>query len=62
MLGEACQQRGSPPGETVPNSATFNGAGNVKAKPKKHCPKGKKKVKRHGKVKCVAKKKGRAHR
>jgi hypothetical protein len=62
--GEACQQRGAPPGETVPNSATFNGAGNVKQKPHKHCPKGKKKVQRKGKVKCVAKKKnkkGRAH-
>jgi hypothetical protein len=60
--GEACQQRGLPPGETVPNSATFNGAGNVKQKPKKHCPKGKKKVQRKGKVKCVAKEKNKKRR
>jgi hypothetical protein len=56
--GEACQQRGAPPGEAVPGSSTFNGAGNIKAKPHKHCRHGQKKVKRKGKVKCVAKKKG----
>jgi len=55
--GEACQQRGLPPGESAPNSVTFNGAGNVKQKPRKHCKKGQKKVKRHGKVKCVKAKK-----
>jgi hypothetical protein len=55
--GEACQQRGLPPDESAPNSATFNGAGNVKSKPRKHCKKGQKKVKRHGKVKCVKAKK-----
>jgi hypothetical protein len=53
--GEACQQRGLPPDESAPNSSTFNGAGNVKQKPRKHCKKGQKKVKRHGKVKCVKK-------
>jgi hypothetical protein len=55
--GEACQPSGSPPGDTPPNSATFNGAGNVKQKPHKHCKKGQKKVRRHGKVKCVKAKK-----
>jgi hypothetical protein len=55
--GEACQQRGLPPGESVPNSVNFNGAGNVNSKPRKHCKKGLKKVKRHGKVKCVKAKK-----
>jgi hypothetical protein len=55
--GEACQPSSSPPSRPPLSSATFNGAGNVKQKPKKHCKKGQKKVKRHGKVKCVAKKK-----
>jgi hypothetical protein len=51
--GEACQQRVLPPAESAPDSSSFNGAGNVKSKPRKHCKKGQKKVKRHGKVKCV---------
>jgi hypothetical protein len=60
--GQDCQPRGLPPGEESPKSATFDGP--VNQKPKRHCKKGQKKVKRHGKVKCVAKKKnkkGRAH-
>jgi Tfp pilus assembly protein PilW len=56
--GEACQGRTAPPGDVVPNSSSFNGAGNLKSKPHKHCRQGKKKVKRKGKVKCVPKKKG----
>jgi hypothetical protein len=59
--GEACQQRGLPPDESAPNSSTFNGAGNVKSKPRKHCRHGKKKVHRKGKVKCVPKKKSGRH-
>jgi len=53
--GEACQPKGLPPGEPAPGSSTFNGAGNVNQKPRKHCRKGQKKVKRHGKVRCVKK-------
>jgi len=59
--GEACQQRGLPPDEPAPNSSTFNGAGNVKTKPAKHCPHGKKKVRKKGKLKCVPKHKGKRH-
>jgi hypothetical protein len=55
--GEACQQRGAPPGDLAPNSSTFNGAGNVKTKPRKHCRHGQKKVRHKGKVKCVPQKK-----
>jgi len=55
--GEACQPKGLPPGESPPNSSSFNGAGNVKQKPQKHCRKGQRKVKRHGKTKCVKAKK-----
>jgi DNA-binding beta-propeller fold protein YncE len=54
---EACQQRGVPPGYETPKSATFNGPVDPKPKPKKHCKKGQRKVKRHGKVRCVANKK-----
>lgn len=56
-LGEACQPKGPPPTDSPPASSTFKGAGNVKPKPAKHCRKGQRKVKRHGKVKCVKKKK-----
>lgn len=55
--GEACQPKGVPPGASAPNSSTFNGAGNLKSKPPKHCKKGQRKVKRHGKTKCVKAKK-----
>jgi hypothetical protein len=55
--GEACQPSGSSPGDTTPNSATFNGAGNVKQKPHKRCKKGQRKVKHNGKTKCVKAKK-----
>ena len=56
--GQACQQRGLPPAESAPNSSTFNGAGNLKTKKAKHCKKGQRKVKRHGKTKCAKAKKG----
>ena len=56
--GEACQQRGAPPGEAAPGSSTFNGAGNLKAKSHKRCHHGQKKVRHKGKVRCVSKKKG----
>jgi hypothetical protein len=57
--GEACRTSpAAPPDEGAPSSARFNGAGNVKSKPGKHCRKGQKKVKRKGKTKCVKKRGG----
>lgn len=56
--GEACHTSPPAPIDATPSSAFFRGAGNVKAKPGKHCRKGQRKVKRKGKVRCV---KRRAH-
>ena len=55
--GEACQPSGATPGTVTPNSATFNGHGNLNERPRKHCKKGQRKVKRNGKTKCVKAKK-----
>jgi len=55
-LGEACQPFVGPPIDPTPGSASFKGKGNVK--PGKRCPKGKRKVKRKGKVRCVPAKHG----
>jgi hypothetical protein len=54
--GEECQSPASPPSDSTPASATYNGAGNVKAR----CAKGKRLVKRAGKSRCV-RRKHRAH-
>ncbi|MGC1166408.1 MAG: hypothetical protein WA862_09885 [Solirubrobacterales bacterium] len=50
--GEACQGPLAPPNDPTPASAAFQGAGNVKKKPKARCAKGK--ARRKGR--CVAKK------
>ncbi|HET8955332.1 MAG TPA: NHL repeat-containing protein [Solirubrobacterales bacterium] len=50
--GEACQPLVAPPNDPTPASEAFRGPGNLK-----QCPKGKRKVKRHGKVRCVPKSK-----
>ncbi len=52
--GEACQAVPSPPVDPTPASEAFRGPGNVKPK---RCAKGKHKVRRNGKTRCVAKKK-----
>jgi len=53
--GESCQPAEPAPAGSVPASTSFQGAGNIRAT--KHCPKGKRKVRRKGKVRCVAHKK-----
>jgi len=62
MRRGSLQPKGLPPSEPPPNSSTFNGAGNVNQKPRKHCRKGQEKVKRHGKPKCVKKHKKKQHK
>jgi len=53
--GEGCQEVVPPPGEATSASAVFSGAGNLKPR-RKDCPKGKRKVRRKGKVQCVHRK------
>jgi hypothetical protein len=52
-LGEACQAAPNPPNDPTPNSASFQGAGNV---PSERCAENKRKVTREGSSRCVAKK------
>jgi DNA-binding beta-propeller fold protein YncE len=55
--GEACQPPPTPPNDPTPGSLSFSGAGNVKTTGTTgKCPKGKRKVRRGGKVRCVPKK------
>lgn len=54
-LGEACQPLAQAPDDPTPASAAFRGAGNMHPVPKP-CPKGKHRVRKHGHVRCVAKK------
>jgi hypothetical protein len=49
--GEACQSPPPPPPEQTPASSAFHGPANPGAK----CPRGKRKVHRHGKASCVRK-------
>jgi hypothetical protein len=51
---ESCHPLAPPVQGVTPGSASFNGSGNVK--PSRKCPKGKRKVKRHGKQRCVPRK------
>lgn len=54
-LGEACQPPAVPPESQTPASAAFRGPGNVRKAPqgRRHCPNGRRKVKRKGKTRCV---------
>jgi hypothetical protein len=59
--GEACLPPLTPPSALpTPASVAYNGPGNVKPIKPKKCPKGKRRVKRKGKVRCVKKKKGKS--
>jgi NHL repeat-containing protein len=58
--GESCQAQVPPPAASTPGSSLFDGPGNPPVQRK--CPKGKKKVKVKGKVKCVRKHKGKKKR
>jgi len=55
--GEACQSPPAPPAPLTPASSTYSGPGNTTAKPKPRskCRKGKRRVIRDGKEKCVRK-------
>ena len=61
--GEGCKPDLTPPPVVVePESGTRPSSGNVEPpNTKKHCPKGKRKVKRHGREVCVKKKHHRKH-
>jgi DNA-binding beta-propeller fold protein YncE len=55
--GEACQSPPGAPNASTPASTAFEGEGNVKeAKPRPRCPKGKRRVVRRGKARCVKRK------
>jgi len=47
--GEACQAAAAPPAALTPASSSYRGKGN----PGRRCPKGKRRVRRKGKVRCV---------
>ena len=60
--GDACQGAGSPP-PVLPQAATTGaGEGNLPLGHKPRCPKGKRKVRAKGKVRCVRRHKHRRHR
>jgi hypothetical protein len=56
-LGEACQPPPRAPSDPTPASAAFQGPGNVRPAARKKCPKGKRRVQRQGRVRCVPRKK-----
>ncbi len=54
--GEACQSPPAPPQAPTPASSSFQGDANPRVRAAKRCPKGKRRVTRKGKSRCVAKK------
>lgn len=56
--GEACRPTQAPPEAVSPASAGFVGEGNVKGE-RKPCPRGKRRMRRHGRTKCVKNARGR---
>ncbi|HEY5942171.1 MAG TPA: hypothetical protein VIT89_04840 [Solirubrobacterales bacterium] len=55
-LGEACQPLAIAPIDPTLSSASFNGPGNLKPKPRNRCARGKHQVRRNGRVRCVPRK------
>ncbi len=53
--GEACQSPPPPPAAATPASSAFQGQGNLSQAPQPRCAKGKRKVVRKGKARCVRK-------
>ncbi len=53
--GEACQSPTAATGNLTPGTNSFVGPGNKKGAKPRACPAGKRSVRRHGKVRCVAK-------
>jgi hypothetical protein len=63
--GEACRPPQTAPSVSSPSTSGFVGEGNVKASPRhpgRRCAKGKRKVRRHGKTRCVPRHRRRAAR
>jgi len=56
--GEACQSPAAAPSPPTPSSSSYRQPSQLERKPRPRCPKGKRKVKRAGKVRCVKKRKG----
>jgi hypothetical protein len=61
-LGEACQPAAAPPEPQALGSSVLEGAGNVPPRAHRPCPKGKRMVRRQGKVRCVKKHRRHHHR
>jgi hypothetical protein len=55
-VDEGCLLPLAPPPAIAPPAQSTEGNDNVKPKKPRNCPKGKRKVKKHGKVRCVKKK------
>ena len=60
--GEACQSPPPAPEDPTPSSSTYEGQGNLKDAKPRACPKGKRRVRKAGKARCVKKKAPRRQR
>ena len=61
--GEACQPPGAVPEAPTPASSVFRGPGNVApSRARRRCPKGRRAVRRHGKTRCLKKRRHHRHR